>query len=1084
MFRPLDDAVRLPDLEKGVLTYWREINAFRRSVELSASRPEFVFYDGPPFATGLPHYGHILAGTVKDVVTRYAHQTGHHVPRIFGWDTHGLPVEHEIDKTLGITDRQQILDMGVDKYNEHCRGIVMRYQREWESIIERTGRWIDFENAYKTMNTSFMESVWWVFKELWTRGLVYRGVKVMPFSVGCKTPLSNFEAGENYKDVQDRAISVGFKAVAGDFEFVAWTTTPWTLPSNLVLAVGAAFTYVRVRATATGRTLVLMKDRLAELFKLDDTESYTIEDEFPGAKLVGMQYEPLFPYFTSWAARGAFKVYAGEFVSNDSGTGIVHCAPGFGEDDFQLCMSVGLIEKGGEIVCPMDDNGAFTSEVTDWAGVYVKTADDRIIQRLKENGRLVKAGTITHAYPFCWRSDTPLFYRAVPSWFIKIEEFRDQLVANTRNTYWVPQPIRDGRFIQWLQTARDWAFSRSRYWGTPIPIWTDDDYTEFITVGSIAELEALSGATGINDLHMHRLGDLTIKSPTTGKVLRRIPEVFDCWFESGAMPFAQFHIPFSGRDWVQSDFVAEGLDQTRGWFYTLTVLSTLLGHPSPFKNLIVNGLILAEDGKKMSKRLKNYTPPEEIMDTEGADALRLYLINSPTVRAEPMKFKDVAVHKMAASFLVPWFNTLNFFFLQVVRHGGSFQRNAAIALASTNTLDRWILSRLQKLIAHIHTEMTAYRLYTVLSELAIFIDDMTNWYVRFNRVRMKSGEDWVVSLSVLFEILFNLALLMAPFTPFFAEFSYQRLKPALTGEDLQDSVHFLMLPRPNETLFDPAIERKIALLKSAVLVGRIIREKSRVPIKRPIAEYTIVCPAEVHANLDDLGEYIRNELHVIKLSFEHDEKRFVKFSAIPDSRVLGKRLGKRLPEVKKALEKLSFEFYADLYDQALKAKLAEQPPPVFEPLPGVQVNTDEVKLTREIGTGDPKRFMGAVDGEISAFADLAPSDAIVAISNARELRFRVQWTRKFFKLQPNDAVKIFVVVDGEDNDVVRTVRSTDPHIKDALGLAITLGEPPADGEIIGRKNSSPEVRSKDKEVVDVPFALSGTPFTVVLVRPN
>jgi isoleucyl-tRNA synthetase len=432
MFHPLDDSLRFPDIEKDILEYWKSTNAFQRSVELSKGRPEYIFFDGPPFATGLPHYGHILAGTIKDVVTRYAHQTGHYVPRVFGWDTHGLPVEHEIDKTLNITDRQQILDMGIDVYNEKCRSIVLRYQAEWETIIDRTGRWIDFKNAYKTMDPTFMESVWWVFKQLWDRGLVYRGVKVMPFSVGCKTPLSNFEAGENYKEVSDPAISVAFKALSGEFELVAWTTTPWTLPSNLILAVGIAFTYVRIRVTETNRVFVLMKDRIAELYA--DPAAYTIEAEFPGSALVGVEYEPLFEYYASWRDKGAFRVYAADFVSNDSGTGIVHCAPGFGEDDFKLCLAVGIISKGGEIVCPMDDNGCFTEAVTDWAGVYVKTADKEIMQRLKALGRLVRAGSVRHSYPFCWRSDTPLFYRAVPSWFIKVEESRDALVANTLET--------------------------------------------------------------------------------------------------------------------------------------------------------------------------------------------------------------------------------------------------------------------------------------------------------------------------------------------------------------------------------------------------------------------------------------------------------------------------------------------------------------------------------------------------------------------------------------------------------------------------------------------------------------------------
>ena len=1060
MFKPVEERKQLADIEKDILKYWEEIKAFETSLEKSKGRPEFTFYDGPPFATGLPHYGHILAGTIKDVVCRYAHQTGHYVPRIFGWDTHGLPVEHEIDKSLGITDRKQIEEMGIDVYNEKCREIVMRYQEEWRVIIGRTGRWIDFDNAYKTMNLSFMESVWWVFKQLWEKGLVYQGMKVMPYSTGCKTPLSNFEAGENYQDVNDPAVSIAFKVPGKDFELVAWTTTPWTLPSNLILVVNPGMTYCRVVDNKTGRKFVVMKDRLCELFNLKDKKAFTVEAEFPGKEIVGTEYEPLFPYFVDWKKHGAFKVYDAEYVSNDSGTGIVHCAPGFGEEDYKVCLAKGIIELGGEIVCPIDDNGCFTGEVSDYKGIYVKDADKEIIKRLKEEGRLVKAGTIVHSYPFCWRSDTPLIYRAVPSWFVRVESQRDALVENTLKTHWVPKSIRDGRFVEWLKGARDWCISRNRYWGTPIPVWCDDDHTEFVAVGSVAELEELSGVKGITDLHMHKIADVTITSKKTGKVLKRIPEVFDCWFESGSMPFSQFHIPFSGKQWRQADFIAEGLDQTRGWFYTLVILSTFLGHEAPFKNLIVNGMVLAKDGKKMSKKKKNYPDPLDIVNQFGADALRLYLVNSPAVRADPLCFKEEGVKQVVRDVMLPWLNTLNFFVQQVLRHGGEFHRDQALAMSSTNTLDKWIMSRLNALIKFIHQEMAEYHLYSVLPELVKFIDDMTNWYVRLNRDRLKKGDDCKTGIAVLFEVLFNLSVLMAPFTPFFAEYVYQQIKVALSGEDLEDSIHYLMVPKPNEAAISKEIERKVGFMQAAIRIARTVRDKKRIPVRRPMAELVIVCSEEIKSAITELIGYIQAELHVMGIRFETDEKRFVKFQAQADGGVLGRKLGGKFRAVNEALRKMSSDECAKLYDQSIQNQIAGLPAPEFEVIEGVKVNTEEVKLIRTLILEDEKKFAGGVDGEIVAFCDIIPTQEILEIATAREVRNRVQQARKTMGLVPTDKVVVFISGLDPASDVAKVLTSETPEIKSALGLTATLSDPPAGAEVIGSVDSKVTVDFK------------------------
>ena len=598
---PLPGSISFGDEEAKTLAMWKEIDAFQASLKLNAKKPAFTFYDGPPFATGLPHYGHILAGTIKDTITRFQHMRGHHVERRFGWDCHGLPVEYEIDKKLGITGPDDITGpegMGIRAYNAECRSIVQRYSGEWRTIIERMGRWIDFDNDYKTMEPWYMESVWWVFSEIWNKGLVYQSYKVMPYSTACCTPLSNFEAQQNYKDdVIDPAVVVTFPCLTGEHagaEFLAWTTTPWTLPSNLALCVHPELVYVKFK-DLTGkfnkdgqdRMFIMGKNRLKQLYPKHGSKKYKggeleIVSEFVGKSLEGLTYEPLFPYFQERSKKGSFKVCVDEYVTSEDGTCIVHQAPAFGEDDFRVCMAQGVIQKGELIPCPLDPSGRFTAAAPEYKGVYIKDADEAIMAELKKRNRLAQKGNINHRYPFCWRSDTPLIYRIVPSWFIEVTKIKDDVVRNNQEgTTWVPPEIGSGRFHNWLANARDWAVSRNRYWGTPIPIWKNEDGTEFKCIGSIEELEKLSGQK-ITDLHRENIDDIEIPSADGKGVLKRVKEVFDCWFESGSMPYAQQHYPFVPETKEKfeagfpADFIAEGLDQTRGWFYTLMVLSTAL----------------------------------------------------------------------------------------------------------------------------------------------------------------------------------------------------------------------------------------------------------------------------------------------------------------------------------------------------------------------------------------------------------------------------------------------------------------------------------------------------------------------------
>lgn len=711
MVTPVPEHINFPKEEENVIELWNKLDAFKSSVKQSEGKPRYVFYDGPPFATGLPHYGHILAGTIKDIVPRWAHMSGYHVERRFGWDTHGLPVEFEIDKTLGIRGPDDVYKMGIKAYNNECRKIVMRYSGEWKNIVTRLGRWIDFENDYKTFYPTFMESVWWVFKQLYNKGLVYRGVKVMPYSTACNTPLSNFESGQNYKDVVDPAIVISFPLDEDPkVSLLAWTTTPWTLPSNMSLCVNPELNYVKVEEKSTKNIYIIMEARLSAVFKKPD--EYKILSSFKGKTLENKTYKPIFPYFAQYKKKGAFRVLCDGYVTEESGTGVVHQAPYFGEDDHRVGLAYGIIRRDGDIVCPLDASGRFTEPVKDFVGQYVKDADKNIVKNLKAAGRLIRESTTKHSYPFCWRSDTPLIYRAVPSWFVRVEPLSDKLLQCNSETYWVPDFVKEKRFGNWLRDARDWAVSRNRYWGTPIPLWISDDGEEVVCVGSIKELEELSG-TKVNDLHREVVDEITIPSALGKGQLKRVTEVFDCWFESGSMPYAQSHYPFENKkvfeDNFPADFIAEGVDQTRGWFYTLLVLSTTLFGKPPFKNVIVNGLVLAADGQKMSKRKKNYPDPIEVVNKYGADALRLYLINSPVVRAENLRFKEEGVKDVLKDVFLPWYNAYRFLTQNIIMFeketNESYGYDLNKKLQPKNTMDRWILSFTQSLVKFVKSEM-------------------------------------------------------------------------------------------------------------------------------------------------------------------------------------------------------------------------------------------------------------------------------------------------------------------------------------------------------------------------------------------
>ena len=990
---PNSDEFSFVDAEHQVLEFWEQSRIFEQSLQQTENASPYIFYDGPPFATGLPHHGHLVASTIKDVVPRYFTMKGRYVQRRFGWDCHGLPIEHEIDKTLGMSSIEAVEKLGIKGYNDECRGIVQRYTSEWRKTINRIGRWVDFDHDYKTMDPWYMESLWWVVKELWDRDLIYRGEKVVPFSTELSTVLSNFEAGSNYQDVQDPAVTVLFKLRDDPRYIAAWTTTPWTLPSNLALCVGDDIDYVEAIDKQSGKTIIVARERLEALSKGGELEPGRA---FKGSELVGLNYEPLLPYFSDLEAQGAFTVVSDDYVSTDSGTGVVHQAPAFGEDDFRILKAAGI----DATVCPVDMSGRFTSEVSDFAGMHVKDADKHIIRKLKDEGCLYIQDVIVHSYPFCPRSDTPIIYRTIDSWYVKVEQMRDQLIAANEEVHWVPGHIKKGRMGNWLEGAIDWAISRNRFWGTPLPIWINDETGNMQCIGSRSELKDLTGVM-LDDLHREHVDPLTFKLDDEPGTYRRIDEVLDCWFESGSMPYAQLHYPFENQSLFErgfpAEFIAEGLDQTRGWFYTLIVLGTALYGVSPFKNVIVNGIVMAEDGKKMSKRLRNYTPPDELMERYGADALRLYLINSGLVRAEEQRFADTGVKDMVRRALLPWLNA--FKFLHTYTQIDNW-RPLPAAKPSENIMDQWILSRLESLKDSIEVEMAAYRLYNVVPALFDFIEDLTNWYIRLNRSRFwANGEsdDKQAAYHTLYTAIYELSVSMAPFAPFLSETIYQSLQ-AMSGGDAPESVHLCTYPETNSSRIKPLLEQAVTRMQHIILLGRQKRNQEKLKTKIPVAKLTVIHRDEaLLQEIQRLEDYLAAELNVKKLDYSMDEQSFIHLYAKPNSPVLGKRLGKRFKDFKQAIEALDSETI-DAFQASGELELN-----------GEFFGIDDILIYREALAGTN----AVSDRFISIDMDCTPNEELLREGRARELVNRIQKSRKDEGLDVSDRIRLLVQADGK-----------------------------------------------------------------------
>lgn len=978
------DQEKFSEREERILKLWKDNDFFEKSIENRKDGPSFTFYDGPPFATGLPHYGHLLAGTLKDIIPRYKTMKGFHVPRRFGWDCHGVPVENEIEKRKNLSGAPSIEEFGIANFNEECRSIVQRFVSDWKDTVFRMGRWVDFDNSYKTMDPKYMESVWWVIGQLWDKGLIYEGFKVMPVSASLGTPLSNFEANLNYKDVDDPSLTIKVKLKEEENTYLlVWTTTPWTLPSNLATIVNPKIKYVKILHKPSGEQYVLAQSRLSAYFK-EETD-YEVISTCEGSLLNHKKYEPIFNYFANSASPNSFQVLTDDFVGEDDGTGIVHAAPAFGETDFYVCKREDI-----EAISPVDQNCRFTKEIPEYAGMFVKDADKDIIKRLKAENKVFLHTQIKHRYPFCYRTDTPLIYKTVTTWFVAVEKIKDKILKANEKIHWVPEHIKSGRFGKWLENARDWAISRNRYWGTPIPIWRSED-NDYIVIRSKEDLETRTNQK-VDDLHRHFIDELTFE--VDGKVYKRVPEVLDCWFETGSMPYANLHYPFENQDEFRNrfpaDYIAEGLDQTRGWFYTLTVLAAALHDKPAFKNAIVNGIILAENGQKMSKRLKNYPDPNVVINQYGADAIRLYLLHSPVVQADDLKFSEKGVEQTLRQFLIPLWNV--YFFLATYANIYSWKPEGFKAPSAS--IDRWIVSKTQKLIEDVETALDDYQMIKAIDPFVGFIELLTNWYIRRSRQRFwsdKKTPDRDEAFMTLHYVLSSLIKVAAPFVPFISEAIYQEIRLDKDPE----SVHLCDYPKVDKALRDETLEYEMELVQQAVSMGHSLRKENKVKVRQPLLKAKIISsdPGVLSA-LEVQKHLIEEELNVKTAELCQDEGSIVKLKATPNFRILGKKVGKLMAPLKKMIE--------DFEQQKLKELDEKGSLEVTVEGEKVTLTSEDIQIKKET-TGD---LVALSSNEFTITLDLNLTDELMLEGFARELVNKINTMRKSEGFEITDRVHI------------------------------------------------------------------------------
>lgn len=982
---------RFSDMEQQVLRYWDLDQTFQASCDNRETSPEYVFYDGPPFANGLPHYGHLLTGYVKDIIPRYKTMRGYKVARVFGWDCHGLPAELEAEKQLGIKDKGQIEAMGLEKFNEYCAQSVLQYTEEWKAYVTRQARWVDFDNGYKTMDLDFMESVMWAFKTLYDNGLIYQGFRVLPYSWAEHTPLSNQETrlDDSYKMRQDPAVTVTMPlvdtpghplgaALAG-VNALIWTTTPWTLPSNLAIAVNPDVTYAVVR-TADGERYLLADNLVAGYAK--ELGDYEIEHTYVGQELAGLGYQPPYDFFLD--EPNAFRILVADYVTTEDGTGVVHQAPAFGEDDMITCQQAGI-----GVVIPVDMDGKFTSLVPPYEGMLVFDANKDIIRDLKAAGRILRHQTIEHSYPHSWRSGQPLIYMALPSWFVAVTKFRDRMVELNHDLIeWMPEHIRDGQFGKWLEGARDWNISRNRYWGSPIPVWVSDseEYPRIDVYGSLDELERDFGVRPAS-LHRPYIDELTRPNPDdpTGKsTMRRVPEVLDCWFESGSMPFAQKHYPFENKEWFDdhspADFIVEYSGQSRGWFYTLHVLATALFDRPAFKKVVAHGIVLGDDGLKMSKSKGNYPNVNEVFDRDGSDAMRWFLMSSPILRGGNLIVTEQGIREGVRQALLPMWNAYSFLKLYSATP-------ARIATDSTDILDRYILAKLHNLVANVTDALDDTDIARACDEVRWFCDVLTNWYVRRSRQRFWEGDEaHPEAFNTLYTVLEALTRVTAPLLPMLSEVIWR----GLTGER---SVHLADFPAADDFPADNDLVTAMDSMRGVCSATNSIRKAHKLRNRLPLPKLTVAMADS--QQLATFADIIRSEVNVKELSLTDDVDSIGTFEVVVNAKIAGPRLGK---DVQKAIK-------------AVKAGNYERTDHGTVIADGVELQPDE--FTERLVAADPTATaqIDGVDGLV--LLDTHVTEELEAEGWAADVIRGLQDARKLMDLEVSDRITVTLGVPAE-----------------------------------------------------------------------
>lgn len=915
-------STRFPEMEIPVLKYWEEDKTFQASIEQREGAEEYIFYDGPPFANGLPHYGHLLTGYVKDIIPRYRTMRGNRVPRVFGWDCHGLPAELEAEKQLGIKDKGEIQEMGLAKFNEYCAESVLRYTQEWKEYVTRQARWVDFDNGYKTMDLDFMESVMWAFKQLYDKGLIYQGFRVLPYSWAEHTPLSNQETrlDDSYKMRQDPTLTVTMPIVGADEDSagartlaahpelqeaaaIAWTTTPWTLPSNLALAVNPEVNYVLVKVGEKGATefvgaTLVLAEPLVGAYAKELGKDHEVLATFQGKELEGLRYTPVFDYFADQP--NAFRILLADYVTTEDGTGVVHQAPAFGEDDMFICQ-----ENNIELVIPVDMDGKFTSQVPEYQGQLVFDANKDIIRDLKAKGRVLRHQTIEHSYPHSWRSGEPLIYMALPSWFVAVTKFRDRMVELNQEITWMPEHIRDGQFGKWLEGARDWNISRNRYWGSPIPVWVsdNDEYPRVDVYGSLDELERDFGVRPTS-LHRPEIDELTRPNPDdpTGKsTMRRVPEVLDCWFESGSMPFAQKHYPFENKEWFDThspaDFIVEYIGQSRGWFYTLHVLATALFDRPAFKEVVAHGIVLGSDGLKMSKSKGNYPNVNEVFDRDGSDAMRWFLMSSPILRGGNLIVTEQGIREGVRQALLPMWNAYSFLKLYSAKE-------ATWSTDSEHVLDRYILAKLHDLVKGVRESLDHTDIASACDQVRWFCDALTNWYVRRSRERFWAGDsEHPEAFNTLYTVLETLTRVAAPLLPFITEVIWT----GLTGGR---SVHLADYPEASDFPEDSELVSAMDAVRAVCSSASSVRKAHTLRNRLPLPKLTVALADS--AALKPFVDIIREEVNVKEVLLTDDVDSVGSFDVVVNAKVAGPRLGKDVQRAIKAVKSGNYERQGDV----------------------------------------------------------------------------------------------------------------------------------------------------------------------------